>query len=227
MWHGLPVTYGGRIDALIQDALGRVWVFDWKTAAQLTAAGEEDYMLLDDQITSYCWALRLLGIEVAGFIYAEIKKAYPEEPEPMKHARLGRLYSVSKNANYDPNTYIATVSENDPTAYDNGLYDEYIEWMKESGAGRFQQRHQIFRNDDELDSAGENIWAEAADITNPDLRIYPAPGRFGCRFCAFQGPCMSKNRKEDYVYELSTMFDKRRYHYWEDKEPSTEGKGGE
>jgi hypothetical protein len=90
-WEGLPVTYGGRIDALMVDSLGRYWVFDWKTARALTSAGDDDYLLLDDQITSYCWALWTLGIDIAGFIYAEIKKSFPVEPEPMKNRYKGRL----------------------------------------------------------------------------------------------------------------------------------------
>lgn len=225
-WKGLPVTYGGRIDMLAEDDNGEYWVFDWKTAAQLTATGENDHLLLDDQITSYCWALWMCDINVAGFVYAEIKKAFPQEPEPMKHRRLGRLYSTSKQNTYDYNSYRTTVEENDPEAFADGLYDDYFEYLQ-SNENRVDERHQITRNEAELHEAWLNIYKEALEITRPNLLVYPAPGRFACNYCAFQDPCLSANRREDFQYNLDTMYDKRRYHYYEDKEPSTEGKGGE
>jgi hypothetical protein len=208
------------------DSLGRYWVFDWKTARALTSAGDDDYLLLDDQITSYCWALWTLGIDIAGFIYAEIKKSFPVEPEPMKNRYKGRLFSTNKQNSYDPVMYRTTVMENDQLAYEGGAYDDFLAYL-ESPENRFGQRHEIHRTEAELASAGETIYLEAADITDPGLRIYPSPGRFHCGFCAFQSPCLSKNSKMDYKYELNSAFDKRRYHYWEDTKPSTESKAGE
>jgi hypothetical protein len=225
-WMGLPVTYGGRIDAVIVDNYGRFWVFDWKTAASLTAMGEDDYLWWDDQITSYCWALWTLGVDIAGFIYAEIKKSYPLEPEPLKNTYQGRRYSTNKQQVYDYDIYLTTIQENDQEAYEAGFYDKFLEHLK-SPDNAFGRRHEIHRTDKELEIAGYNIYLEALEMTDSDLRIYPAPGRFACRTCAFAGPCLSKNRGEDFQYELDSSYDKRRYHYWETKEPSTEGKGGE
>lgn len=226
-WKGLPVTYGGRLDMLAKDTWGRYWIFDWKTAAQLTSNGEDDYLLLDDQITSYCWALStILGIDIAGFVYAEFKKSAPEEPEPNKHVRLGRRFSVSKQKVYDPELYRRTVAELDTEAYEDGLYDEFIAYLN-TDANAFHRRHNVPRSAVELENAGQSIFDEAADMVDPNLRVYPSPGRFSCRFCAFQEPCLNKNKGEDYKYQLDTMFDKRRYHYWETAEASTDGKGGE
>ena len=225
-WKGLPVTYGGRIDVLFVDEYGQVWIGDWKTAAQITVEGKDFYLQLDDQITSYCWALWLLGLDVAGFLYMEVKKGFPEEPEPLKRVYRGCLYSTSKSNDYDYATYVKTVEENDPTGYQNGLYDNFIEWLRTEGPV-YHQRHQISRSEDELRIAGDNIFEEAADIVDPNLRIYPSPGRFSCNFCAFQEPCLAANRGDDVQSLLNVMYEKRRYHYWEDKEPSTEGKGGE
>jgi hypothetical protein len=210
----------------MKDNYGRFWVFDWKTAASLTQVGEDDYLYLDDQITSYCWALWTLNIDIAGFIYAEIKKVAPSEPEPLKRPYRDKMYSVNKQNNYDPDLYEITVKENDPAAYEAGLYDEYIDHLR-SPENDFTRRHEIPRTDLELQSAGETIYLEALDIIDPNLRVYPSPGRFSCRFCAFQGPCLSKNRREDHQYDLDSSFEKRSYHYWETKKPSTEGKGGE
>jgi hypothetical protein len=225
-WKGLPITYGGRLDMLAQDEFGMYWVYDWKTARALTSAGDDDFMLLDDQITSYCWAMWVLGLPVVGFVYAEIKKTYPQEPEPLKKAFRGRLFSTNKQNSYDYDLYKRTVAELDPEAYQAGLYDDFLEYLA-GEENAFARRHQIHRSPEELKNAGRMIYLEALDMTDSNLRIYTNAGRFSCGGCAFQQPCLGQNRNEDYQYTLNTMFDKRRYHYYEDKEPSTESKGAE
>jgi hypothetical protein len=227
-WLGLPVTYGGRIDILFEDELGRLWIGDWKTAARLSGTETSDeYLWNDDQITAYVWALRLIGFDVAGFIYAEIKKAVPEEPEPLKVTRLGRLFSVSKNINTTWEMYENTVKENDPNAYANGLYTDFIEHLKIEGP-QFHRRHMVTRNEEECVQAGINIWKEAKEMTNPDILIYPNQGRFHCKGlsaasgCAFWEPCLAVNRGEDVEYALNTMYQKLDRHYWEEAKPSTD-----
>lgn len=225
-WRGLPVTFGGRIDMLAEDENGEYWIFDWKTAQRI-ASGEDhqsddSFLLLEDQITSYCWALHVLGIDVAGFVYAEIKKAVPTEPEPLKRAYKGRLYSANKQDAYDADLYEQTVQEGDPNGYHNGLYDEFIEYLRTEGSTTFHLRHQVHRNSDELRSAGYNIWLQAKEMTSPDLPIYPSPGRFACKGCAFQEPCLGTNRGEDVQYYLDSMYEKRNKHYYEDAPPSTD-----
>lgn len=217
---------------LAVDEYDRYWIFDWKTAARLSTGepgADDDYMLLDDQITSYCWAIWLIGkllsveIPVAGFVYAQIKKAVPVEPEPNKRPRLGRMFSVNKSQETTYELYLKTVAENDPGAYEAGLYDDFLEYLREFG-GVYHKRHQITRTDTELENAGRNIYYEALDILDPNKRIYPSPGRFACQDCAFRGPCLSMNRGEDYLYALESMFEKRPYKYWEVQELSTDKK---
>lgn len=227
VWQGLPVTYGGRIDMLAEDELGRYWVFDWKTTSRMTGTpgSEDDFMLLDDQITSYCWALWTLGIPVVGFVYVEIKKAVPEEPEPNKVQRLGRWYSVNRQIATTYEIYYRTVAENDPQALAAGYYDDFLEYLKSTEGPRFHKRSQIFRSETELENAGRHIWMEAREMTNPNLLVYPSPGRFSCGNCAFQDPCLAKNRGEDYQYTLDTLFQKKETHYWEER-LSTDTRGG-
>lgn len=227
IWEGLPVTYGGRLDLLAQDANGDYWIVDWKTTVRMTNAEPDvadEFLLLDDQITSYCWALRhKLGIPVKGFIYVEIKKAFPQEPEPNKRERLGRWYSVNKAQETTYEVYRRTVAENDASAYQQGLYDEFLEWLKANRSlDHFVTRHQITRTDTELDNAGHNIFLEAKEIIDLEMATFPSPGRYACNFCAFREPCVGKNRGEDYMYTLDTLFEKRTQHYWETAESTTD-----
>ena len=230
MWQGLPVTYGGRIDALMQDEYGRIWVVDWKTAARLSGQEEGDspdeFIQLDDQVTSYCWAMWVLGIEVAGFIHHEIKKAFPLPPEPNKVKRQGCWYSVNKQQNTSYELYLETIREGDPVGYDSGAYDDFLAYLKETGP-RYYSRKQVVRNVAELRNAGWNIAMEAMEMIRPDLPIYPSPGRFACSFCAFRQPCIATNRDEDVEYLFASSYDVRSRRYWEHTLPSTDSKGGQ
>lgn len=223
-WRGLPVVYAGRLDALMEDENGDYWIYDWKTARSVSQ--NDEFLYLDDQVGSYVWALRMmLGLPVRGFIYHEQKKGYPKPPEGNKVQRLGRWFSVAKNQDTDYDVYLKTVKEEDTEAYEAGLYDDFLDWLKTEGTVFFK-RFQIHKNEEELKSIGFNIWQEATEMTNPDIPIYPNPGRFGCSFCAFRSPCMGVNGNEDYMYTLETLFE-RRQHYYIREEASTESKAAE
>ena len=223
-WKGLPVVYSGRCDMLAVDNEGYYWVVDWKTTTTVHIDNDE-FLDLDDQVISYVWALRKLGVPVQGFIYHEQKKAFPEPPKQNKTRRLGCLFSVAKNQNTDYDTYLKTIVEQDNDAYQAGHYDTFLDFLKEEGIVYFK-RWQLHKSEYECEQAEINIGYEALDMIDPNLRIYPSPGRFGCSFCAFRQPCLSKNDGGDYLYSLDTMFEKRE-HYYVRKEASTESKGGE
>lgn len=224
-WVGLPVTYGGRIDMLAEDEDGWYWVFDWKTAAQMTKDEQDFFLQLEDQITRYVWAMRECKLPVAGFVWAEIRKAVPAEPEPLSRPYKGRLYSANKQTPYDVEVYEQTVKEGDPSGYFNGLYDVFIEYLKGEGMNTFHKRHQVHRGDVELDSCAYNIWLEACEMTAPNLRIYPSPGRFTCNGCAFAEPCLGLNRGEDVAHYMATMYEKKDRHYYDEKPLSTDKTG--
>lgn len=229
--YGLPVCLAGRLDMLVKDEHGDLWIVDWKTAARLArgdASGQDrdEFLELDDQIGSYVMALRRkLGLNVRGFIYVELKKAFPEAPTRNKVMRLGRMYSVNQNQNVDFDTYLKTVKEHDTEAYEAGLYDDFLNFLKNGGVN-FHGRYQIMKSDDELEEIERQLWMEAADMTDPDLRIYASPGRFSCGFCAFRQPCLETYRQGDPTYLLDTLFDKRDKHYWA-RDLSTDKQGGE
>jgi hypothetical protein len=222
---GLPVVYAGRLDMLAIDGNGNYWIFDWKTARSI--ADNYEFLYLDDQIGSYCWALTKLGINVVGFVYHEQRKGYPLPPKENVNRRLGRLYSVAKNQDTDYDTYLRTVKENDTEAYESGLYDEFLEFLGNEGITYFA-RHQIIKSIPELLEIEEGIGMEALDMIDPKLRIYKSAGRFGCNFCAFRQPCMEKNGGGDYQYALDTMYEVRiPYYVRQEQGASTESKGGE
>lgn len=221
-WKGLPVTYGGRLDALFQDSSGRYWIVDWKTTARLLDEdAEASFLQLDDQIVSYLWALEQYGIHCAGFVYVEIKKAFPQAPDRLSRLYKGRSFSTNKDFLTTHELFKNTVMVEDNAAWQMGLYDDHLLRLKSEGP-RFTQRHQIHKNAHEIDEAGRVIALEAMDMTDLNLRVYPQPGRFSCNWCMFKQPCLGQNMGEDYQYTLDTLFEKRDRMYWEIKEASTD-----
>ena len=222
---GLPVVYAGRLDMLAMDENGNYWIFDWKTARSI--ADRYDFLYLDDQIGSYCWALDQIGIPVMGFVYHEQRKGFPLPPVKNKVRRLGCIFSKNKNQDTSYDMYLKTIMEEDADAFEQGLYDDMLTYLRNDGI-IYHARHQINKTPTELAETGRNIGLEALDMIDPKLRIYPSAGRFGCSFCAFQEPCISKNDGSDYQYTLDTMFEVREpYYVRQEKGPSTESKGGE
>jgi len=220
-WPGLPVTYGGRLDALFKDQHDRYWIADWKTTSRILDEDKEaSFLQLDDQITSYAWALWSMGIDIAGFVYVEFKKSWPKAPERLQRAYKGRMFSTNKQNLSSVKIFKEVVEAEDFEAYDMGLYDEYLEWLKIDGP-KFTQRHQIHRNTNELKNAGLNIAYECMDIVGAP-RIYPQAGRFSCPTCLFQQPCIGTNMGEDVEYMFENLFERRPVHYYEEKPASTE-----
>lgn len=226
-WNGLPVTYGGRIDAIFEDESGMYWVVDWKSAATLAEESQRKLFLeLDDQITSYVWALNQCGVRVIGFLYVEQKKAFAQPPAILTRRYKGKLFSTNKDQPTSLEIFTKTVEENDPEGFAAGAYEEYLDKLM-TDPPRYYAEYTCYRSDAQLNQCGINIYKESVEMINPDLHIYPNAGRFNCQTCAFAQPCLEQNSEGDVLYTLETLFDKRKYHYWEDKKPSTESKGGE
>jgi hypothetical protein len=219
-----PVVFAGRIDLLAEDQYGDLWIEDWKTSARLSTDRDE-FLDLDDQVGSYVWAMNQLGRPVRGFIYHEQYKAYPQKPEKLTRRYKGRIFSTNKNQATTAELATKTFMEEDREAFDEGLYDDYIQFLENDGRP-FHERFQKHRSPAELEQIGRNLYDEALDMVSPYTRLYPNPGRFSCGSCAFRQPCLEKNGGGDYQYALDSLFD-RREHYWVRTEASTETKGGE
>lgn len=203
------VTHGGRVDCLVEDIVrGGYWVVDWKTAAELRA--NEDMLEFDDQLMTYLWALRnKLHIDIRGFVYVEIRKAFPQPPKRLARVRNGCAFSTDKRQPTTYQVYRDHVMAEDPTGYMNGSYVDFFEYLRtDKDAAKFHQRFVIQKTPQELTNVGENIALEVQDMVALDLRIYPSVGRFSCPSCAYRSPCQMKFGGNDYLFTLQSMFRK-------------------
>lgn len=205
-WFGLPVTFGGRIDAIFQDEHERVLVFDWKTAARLLDdVDEAAFLELDDQVGGYPVALHRLGHRVDGFIYHEQKKAVPGEPKELKRAYKNKMFSTARDEPVEYETFLNTIMQKDLRAYNMGFYDEYLAYLQSPMKPKFYQRNTVYKTQTQMDNFWNDLLLEIDDMLD-DPRIYPQASRFSCNSCLYRQPCEGKNRGEDYLYTLESMY---------------------
>jgi len=203
---GLPVTFGGRIDAIFKDIQDRIFCVDWKTTSRiLDDYDEAAFLELDDQVAGYPVAIRKLGRRVDGFIYHEQRKAVPEPPKQLQRAYKGRVFSTNKTSAVEHESFVNAVMAEDARAYNMGLYDEYLEFLQGNMAPKFYQRHVIYKTDIQIENFWNDLISEAKDMLM-EPRVYPQPSRFSCNSCMYRVPCDGQNRGEDFSYTLNTLF---------------------
>lgn len=197
---GLIIMFKGRIDLLVQDADGRIWILDHKTTSRMP--DNLRFLEMDEQMGSYIMGYSLMsGTRIAGAIYSEILKGYPKPPVMNKVQRLGRWFSVNQNQYTSYDVYLKTITE---AGEDVELYQEHLDWLKNFGT-TYVRRTEISRNTYELLSIRQRIKDETADMMN-NPRIYPHPGRWACDNCPCAAPCLAKMEGQDYEWILQNNF---------------------
>ena len=213
---GLPVVLEGKIDLVLQYENGKVWVRDWKNIGRFSDSVE--WLENDLQLNLYLWALWKLGADIGGFEYFESKKMAPETPEPMKRRSSGRLYSVDKTKPYIYDTYLAEIESGDPVAHGQGLYDEYLTWLKVDGP-QFYRMTKVRKSQFAMEAMEEFLRAMAHDILQSRVhtdRQYPSPTKFGCLYCEFRQPCIERMNGQPYDDMIDALFVRKKKHYYEE-----------
>lgn len=202
--HGAVVTFDGRIDAIMQDLVnGGYFIWDHKSAAQIRR--DDRLLLLDPQVNGYTWAAYIeLGIDIRGFLYVEYRKDFPKPPRVLSRAYKGKHFSTDKTQPTDLLNFTQTVQRHDPQGLANGVYDEYIAWLRSPEAPVFHRRFPIIKTKRNLKSVAQQIYDIARDMVSSDLTIYPNAGHFSCSGCAYYTPCLAQFMGEDYNHSLNS-----------------------
>ena len=194
----IDVVYQGRIDMLVKDEAGEYWIFDHKTAAQM---GDLSWLVLNDQVTSYCWALQhMLKIPIAGFVYNEIAKKVPKPPQVLQSGAL----SVNKQQDTTFDLYMEALVQGN---FSIEAYQGMLNYLKASPK-QFVRRTQVRRSPYELEMQGRRIFLEAVDMLN-DPSIYPSPSPMNCNSCMYRQPCTAVQDGSDVEFLLKNLFRKR------------------
>jgi hypothetical protein len=200
-YKGEQVMYQGRIDLIVQSkSTGRYRIRDHKTRAQF---GSLEFLQLDDQGTSYGWAIEhSLGIDVEAIEFNELRKAAPHEPQALKNGGL----SVNKQQN---TTYDLFVKKCHEMGLSLATYQPFLEYLTENPK-EFCRRVVVHKTAKEYEIQSRRIFLEAIDMLN-DPAIYPNPNPswMGCPGCPFFNPCQATQDGGDVQYFLDEMFRKR------------------
>lgn len=197
---GYIVMYRGRIDLLVRDKYGRLWILDHKTTSRMP--DRLQFLEMDEQMGSYILGYMLdTGEPIVGAIYNEILKGYPVPPKMNQVQRLGRWFSVNQNQYTSYDLYLKTITE---AGEDVSLYAEFLDYLKKFGT-TYVRRTEITRNRNELLNLRERIKNETADMLN-DPRIYPSPGRWSCDKCPTANACLAKMEGQDFQWILDNQF---------------------
>lgn len=212
---GLPgVRYNFRVDGLVVDEHGRVWLLEHKTAASLTE-GDQEWLLMDDQVGSYIWALLQtedvqkvladLGKDsIEGVFYNSLRK---KKPQQLRVLQSG-LYSAAKNQDTTFDIAYAQLCEEYGKGKVPVKYHELLRILrdKETEMGNnFVKREFVRRNQYEIRKIGEFMREEVLDMIN-NPTIYRSPSRINCSGCPFVGPCLSKWEGGDYKFIIENNY---------------------
>lgn len=174
---------GGKIDGIVRDSFGRVWIIEHKTTSEDVSTGSKYWLRLqiDSQVSTYMVGARALGYDVVGVLYDVIHKPtirpYSATPmESRKYTKAGALY--------------AGQHENDqsPEEFRDRLRNDILE-----NPDKYYQRGEVVRLEaDELDAAAD-AWQTAKQMRDSErLNRHPrhdgACVRWG-RDCEFFPVC--------------------------------------
>jgi hypothetical protein len=203
---GRPVRYQGRVDLLAGDEHDRYWVVAHRLVDRFGTAEE---LLLDEELVAACWAMERFypGIRIAGTLHNELRRAgLPvgvDQPPPKATPRRS-LLRLRRPAQPHPRgipqheasgggrslpyarrrAARARPPDPDPVA------------VASVGDGSFR-RTRIPRDRAELEAMGARLAAEALDMVDPGLRLYPSPAPEHCGACRFVAPCLAMERGQD------------------------------
>lgn len=195
VYGGRPVVYQVRLDMLLEDEQGRLWVLDHKTAGSFWDLG---FLDLDTQISSYAWAAQEhYGRPIAGIVYNELLKTAPSPPKVLTKGNL----SQDKRQNTTYKLYQQAIAD---LGLDPEPYRGMLDYLRENEKDYFR-RTQVFRSQAELQLQGQLILMEVADMVDAPS-IYPNPSKIHCNGCDFRAPCAVENEVGDVEFVLNDPF---------------------
>lgn len=218
---GEPVTYSGTFDRLVMDDHQRVWIVDYKTAQRFNTSKLE----MDPQCSAYCWAFRkLFGFDAEGVLYIQLLKERPEPPRILKDGHV----STNKTQNTTYSLYKRTLIE----VYGNSIkaipkkcmeLAHYLASQETSEGDKFLRRDLVRRNDSHINNEEWKIYAEAKEMLDKELPLYPNPTRDCMWDCDFRGVCVAMDDGSDWGLILAEGYAPRKeMHPWRSRIPTPE-----
>ncbi|HYN17429.1 MAG TPA: hypothetical protein VEY96_05020 [Actinomycetes bacterium] len=211
---GRPVRYQGRVDLLAGDEHDRYWVAAHRVVDRF---GPADELLLDEELVAACWAMERLypGLRIAGTLHNELRldpagdpaaPSQPPEPPPTTAWSRLRRRPVRSDRQVRRSGHERGIPQHEASGGGRSLpyarrgaarpSPPDTEAVASQGDGDFR-RTRIPRGRAELEAMGARLAAEALEMVDPGLRLYPNPAPEHCGACQFVAPCLAAERGGD------------------------------
>lgn len=195
------VRYKGTLDRVMRDKFGRLWVRDYKTAAQF----DTNKLETDPQVTAYLlFASQLYDEEFEGMAYLQLKKAYPLPPKTLATGGL----SMNKAQNTTSRMYIKALREmfGDKIPSKYALFVKELQFKEANEGDRFILSTYVRRSDSALSAEFFKIHEELGEMLNPDLPLYPNPTRDCFWDCPVRTVCIAMDEGGDHEQLLAENY---------------------
>jgi hypothetical protein len=196
----IPPLYVGRLDGLVRDRRGDIWIIDHKFMAQLV---DREMLTLDTQTARYVWAATVAikrgwweGISpdarIRGALYNVVRKKVPKVPRVLKD---GTTSKSKIDTTYEIFRSVLVSRKENPNDFREILLN------LRDGGNKFFQLLEIERRPQELDLMGQKLGYEYEDMSRVasatrDLLhpiLYPSPNRDCTWACSFKSICYVAN----------------------------------
>jgi hypothetical protein len=201
-----PVRYIDRVPLLIVDATDTYWIMEHRLVDDAWADREELLLAERPVAAAWGWEQFYLGMVIAGTVHNELRLTGERAPEselgqgrPARHPR-SRDWARSR-AGRDPGAAGQTAGSSVMQA---GPADAVVQ-----EAGDWFRRTWIRRTRAEVEGVGERLSAEAIDMLDPTLTLYPSPSPEHCGSCHYRAPCLAINEGADVAAVLAAGFIER------------------
>jgi hypothetical protein len=197
-----------RLDGICHDSNGEAWGLEHKTTAYIDQ--DAGYLELDEQATTYAWAMAQLSIGNGYILSPKARKLIPITSAPLTFPPIrGMLYNfLGKQVPHDPvinKDGSPSVASTNLTCkvsdYEEALRkafpsidlpEKYENFLAKLRTKKWFHRIKVYRGQDELAGFAERIWAEIKDmrlVRNHLERAYRNPTRDCLWDCPFFALC--------------------------------------
>lgn len=203
---GRDVVYSMRLDRVVEDDLGRLWIEDYKTAKQF----DVNKLETDPQVSAYCWGAEIYyGKPIEGMLYLQMKKELVDDPRILKNGDISSDKSQNTNF-YRYQEMLKFKYGLGPIPDKNQECLDYL-IAQESELGDSIIRYDLIRrNEYSRKKEYDFIAMEIPEMLNPNLPIYINPTSNCYRDCSFRTVCLAQNDNLDFNFILQENFQPKR-----------------
>jgi len=200
---GRRVHYIMTFDRVVIDQHERIWGVDYKTAAQF----DELNLQTNPQAGAYDWGMDLFytpaGYKPGGIIWQQHKKVVPVPPKLIYEGKPREGFSQDASQSTTYRLYKHALVERFGTIPEQ--YNGFLAMLGESQdfwGDRFIRRDYLRRNQVQREVEQSKIVAEALEMLDPGLVLYPNPTKDCSWDCPFKVPCLAMDDGSDYKFIL-------------------------